>query len=98
MKTSGGEVRISSWSRGIEGEIGYSRGEREEQGSEKACISGEDGIEEQTIVREYEAVSSSKLLVAKGEKERGREMDVFGQRVKVENVRLWCLLGHPGLG
>jgi len=33
----------------------------------------EDGVEEQTIVGEDEAVSSSKLLVAKGERERETE-------------------------
>lgn len=74
MKTSGGEVGILSWSRGIEGERDYSRGEIERSKDRReACISGDDGVEEQTIVREDEAVSSSKLLVAKGERERETE-------------------------
>ena len=41
----------------------------------EACISGDDGVKEQTIVGEDEAVSSSKLLVAKGERERDGEVD-----------------------
>ncbi|WZY78493.1 hypothetical protein YC2023_024877 [Brassica napus] len=74
VKTSGGEVGILSWSRGIEGERDYSKGEIERSKDRReACISGDDGVEEQTIVREDEAVSSSKLLVAKGERERETE-------------------------
>ncbi|KAJ4909464.1 Uncharacterized protein Rs2_04085 [Raphanus sativus] len=46
-------------------ERGYNQGGREKHGSEIACNSGEDGVEEHTVFGKDDAASSSKLLRAK---------------------------------